>query len=49
MTTSQDPQVESDIAVQLTAERSTNARLLKLINAHSKIAATKLNLDTFFR
>ncbi|MFM0194487.1 PAS domain S-box protein [Paraburkholderia strydomiana] len=48
MTTSQDPQVESDIAVQLAAERSTNARLLKLINAHSKIAATKLNLDTFF-
>ncbi|TGT20319.1 histidine kinase, partial [Mesorhizobium sp. M3A.F.Ca.ET.174.01.1.1] len=47
MTTIPHPRLESNLAEQLAAERSTNARLLKLINAHSKIAATKLNLDTF--
>jgi PAS domain S-box-containing protein len=48
MNASQDPHIGTDIAAQLARERSTNARLLKLIDAHSKIAATKLNLDHFF-
>ncbi|WP_345817019.1 PAS domain S-box protein (plasmid) [Paraburkholderia sp. PREW-6R] len=45
---SQDPHADSDMAAQLAHERSTNARLAKLIDAHSRIAAAKLDLDRFF-
>lgn len=48
MNASQDPHIDTDLAAQLARERTTNARLLKLIDAHSRIAATKLDLDRFF-
>ncbi|MEM5438550.1 PAS domain S-box protein [Paraburkholderia diazotrophica] len=48
MNGSQDRQIDiTDIAAQLNRERSTNARLRKLIDAHSRIAAAKLDLDRF--
>ncbi|SEK12174.1 PAS domain S-box protein [Paraburkholderia diazotrophica] len=48
MNGSQDRQIDStDIAAQLNRERSANTRLRKLIDAHSRIAAAKLDLDRF--
>jgi len=55
MNASQDKQVDApgtgdaaDIAAaQLNRERSANGRLRKLIDAHSRIAAAKLDLDRF--
>ena len=48
MNASQHPQVDNDLAARLARELSTNTRLTKLIDAHSKIAAAKLDLDRFF-
>ncbi|SIT51489.1 Multi-sensor hybrid histidine kinase [Paraburkholderia piptadeniae] len=48
MNGSQDRQIDiTDIAAQLNRERSANTRLRKLIDAHSRIAAAKLDLDRF--
>ncbi|BFG79101.1 hypothetical protein PTKU46_71340 [Paraburkholderia terrae] len=51
MNASQDRQIDhsdtSDTATQLHRERLANARLRKLIDAHSRIAAAKLDLDRF--
>src|ERR1700761_4787985 len=54
MNASQDRQIDApgasdaaDIAAQLNRERSANGRLRKLIDAHSRIAAAKLDLDRF--
>ncbi|MBP0590332.1 PAS domain S-box protein [Paraburkholderia sp. LEh10] len=48
MNASHDRQIDTtDIAAQLNRERSANARLRKLIDAHSRIAAAKLDLDRF--
>ncbi|MEM5382949.1 PAS domain S-box protein [Paraburkholderia phymatum] len=48
MNGSQDRQIDiTDIAAQLNCERSANTRLRKLIDAHSRIAAAKLDLDRF--
>ncbi|MGE8474245.1 MAG: PAS domain S-box protein [Paraburkholderia hospita] len=48
MNASQDRQIDtSDTATQLNHERLANARLRKLIDAHSRIAAAKLDLDRF--
>ncbi|MBN3751976.1 PAS domain S-box protein [Paraburkholderia sp. Tr-20389] len=48
MNASQDRQIDTtDTAALLNRERSTNARLRKLIDAHSRIAAAKLDLDRF--
>ncbi|ACC74751.1 PAS domain S-box protein [Paraburkholderia phymatum] len=48
MNASQDRQIDTpDTAALLDRERSTNARLRKLIDAHSRIAAAKLDLDRF--
>jgi len=51
MNASQDRQIDTndtnDAATQLTRERLANARLRKLIDAHSRIAAAKLDLDRF--
>ncbi len=48
MNDSQDRQIDTaDTAAQLHRERSANARLRKLIDAHSRIAAAKLDLDRF--
>lgn len=48
MNGSQDRQIDiTDIAAQLNREHSANMRLRKLIDAHSRIAAAKLDLDRF--
>lgn len=51
MNASQDRQIDhsdtNDTATQLHRERLANARLRKLIDAHSRIAAAKLDLDRF--
>ncbi|SKC99798.1 PAS/PAC sensor hybrid histidine kinase [Burkholderia sp. YR290] len=48
MNASQDRQIDtSETATQLNHERLANARLRKLIDAHSRIAAAKLDLDRF--
>lgn len=51
MNASQDRQIDtsdtSDTATHLDHERLANARLRKLIDAHSRIAAAKLDLDRF--
>ncbi|MGT2475471.1 PAS domain S-box protein [Paraburkholderia terrae] len=51
MNASQDRQIDhsdtSDTATQLHRERLANVRLRKLIDAHSRIAAAKLDLDRF--
>ncbi|MBN3763412.1 PAS domain S-box protein [Burkholderia sp. Ac-20365] len=51
MNASRDRQIDTtnttDTTPQLTHERIANARLRKLIDAHSRIAAAKLDLDRF--
>ncbi|HWT35352.1 MAG TPA: PAS domain S-box protein, partial [Paraburkholderia sp.] len=48
MNASQDRQIDTtDTTALLNRERSANARLRKLIDAHSRIAAAKLDLDRF--